>query len=178
MATPPDFVADQVLTAAQMNAVGLWLIKTETIGSAVATVTVTNAFSADYDNYRVIISKSDCSANNAAVFARLHAGATHDSAFGRVDYTGTASAGAHTNSTSGSYVGFTGSNNDTNLAFDIFGPFLAEYKNYAGHNGSGAFISYTGGVDKSATSRTNLTLTISGAGTLTGGTVRIYGYRD
>jgi hypothetical protein len=54
MATPPDFTTGAVLTAAQMNAVGLWLVKTQTVGSAVPDVTVTDAFSADYDNYKIL----------------------------------------------------------------------------------------------------------------------------
>ena len=32
MATPPDFSVGQVLTAAHMDAVGLWLVKTQTKG--------------------------------------------------------------------------------------------------------------------------------------------------
>jgi hypothetical protein len=53
MATPPDFTAGQVLTAAQMNQIGLWLVKTQTIGTAVSSVTVTGAFTADYHSYLI-----------------------------------------------------------------------------------------------------------------------------
>jgi hypothetical protein len=41
MATPPDFSSGAVLTAAQMNSVGLWLVKTQTVGTAVSSVAVT-----------------------------------------------------------------------------------------------------------------------------------------
>ncbi len=48
--TYPSFSAGDILTAADMNAVGLWLVKTQTVGTAVASVTVTDAFSSTYDN--------------------------------------------------------------------------------------------------------------------------------
>ena len=56
MATPPTFSSGAVLTAAQMNSVGMWLVKTQTVGTAVSSVTVTGAFSADYDNYLILMS--------------------------------------------------------------------------------------------------------------------------
>jgi hypothetical protein len=51
MATPPDFTAGQVLTAAQMNKIGLWVVKTETAFSAAASVTADSVFTADFTNY-------------------------------------------------------------------------------------------------------------------------------
>ena len=62
MATPPVFVSGAILTAAQMNAVGLWLIKTQTIGSAVSSVSITDVFSSDYDNYLIKITGMTASA--------------------------------------------------------------------------------------------------------------------
>jgi hypothetical protein len=54
MATPPVFTAGQVLTAAQMNAVGLWKVDSGTF-SAVTSVSLPNGtFTADYDNYRLM----------------------------------------------------------------------------------------------------------------------------
>ena len=53
--TYPVFATGDVLNASDMNAVGLWLVKTQTIGSGVGSVAVTGAFSADYDNYKIIV---------------------------------------------------------------------------------------------------------------------------
>lgn len=54
MATPPDFTAGQVLTAAQMNAIGLWEVKTQTTSATpVSSVDVTSCFNADFENYFV-----------------------------------------------------------------------------------------------------------------------------
>ena len=50
MATPPDFSVGQVLTAAQMNAVGLWLIESKDVTSGTL-VQFDNKFTTDYDTY-------------------------------------------------------------------------------------------------------------------------------
>lgn len=54
MATPPDFVAGNVLTAAQMNAIGLWKVA-ETQYSSATTVTLDNAFTSAYERYRIVV---------------------------------------------------------------------------------------------------------------------------
>ena len=43
----PVFASGDVLNASDMNGVGLWLVKTQTIGTGVSSVVVTGAFSAD-----------------------------------------------------------------------------------------------------------------------------------
>ena len=54
MTTPPDFVAGSVLTAAQMNAIGLWETKSLTTSATpVSSVDVTSCFTTDYDTYFV-----------------------------------------------------------------------------------------------------------------------------
>lgn len=52
MATPPDFVSGQILTAAQMNAVGMWKITSSALTGS--SVSISNCFSADYNYYRII----------------------------------------------------------------------------------------------------------------------------
>jgi hypothetical protein len=54
MATPPDFTAGQILTAAQMNAVGMWLISDTTITTQ-SSVSFDGVFTADYRNYLLIL---------------------------------------------------------------------------------------------------------------------------
>ena len=64
MAIPvlPTYTAGEILTSADMNDVstlgnyqGLFHIKTQTIGTAVSSVTVTGAFSSDFDNYLITV---------------------------------------------------------------------------------------------------------------------------
>ena len=66
----PVFASGDVLTASDMNAVGLWLVKTVTIpASPVSTaVDVTSCFSADYENYQVVYTAQG---NGSAVFHNL-----------------------------------------------------------------------------------------------------------
>lgn len=48
------FVAGTTLTAAAMNTIGLFHVKTQTISGTPSSVTITSAFSSDFDNYRII----------------------------------------------------------------------------------------------------------------------------
>lgn len=54
MATPPDFTAGSVLTAAQMNAVGLWLLETKTLTASAGPIQFDNKFTTDYDSYLLV----------------------------------------------------------------------------------------------------------------------------
>ena len=53
MATPPDFVSGQILTAAQMNAVGMWLVKTQSFTAD--SPLITDVFTADYEHYLAVL---------------------------------------------------------------------------------------------------------------------------
>ena len=55
MATPPDFVAGQVLTAAQLNKIGMWEVGTQTSFSAASSVLANNVFTSDYEQYLLLI---------------------------------------------------------------------------------------------------------------------------
>jgi hypothetical protein len=57
----------EVLTAADLNAyAGLILVKTQTIGTAVSSVTVSDAFSSTFDNYLVAVDGVTSSTNTGA----------------------------------------------------------------------------------------------------------------
>ena len=55
MATPPIFTAGQVLTAAQMNAVGQWVVTPKTTFTAVASVGASGVFTSDFDDYLLVV---------------------------------------------------------------------------------------------------------------------------
>lgn len=77
MATPPDFTAGSVLTAAQMNAVGLWLVKTQTLNAV--SNNITSCFTSDFDSYHVVISGfSTATTTIRTINVRLLAGTTPD----------------------------------------------------------------------------------------------------
>lgn len=178
MATPPTFSVGSILTAAQMNAVGLWLVKSQTIGAGVSSVTVSDAFSADYDNYEVVYQTGDASAT-AALFVKFNnsAGATYSYGGGYTLF-GTTSfvAEQENNTTNGIRIG--NSNPDfSSCVFQVISPFLATPTHVMSQHADNQYFSVRGGRDSNAVSQTALTLVAPGS-TLTGGTIRIYGRRN
>jgi hypothetical protein len=180
MATPPDFSSGAVLTAAQMNSVGLWLVKSQTIGSAVTSVTVTGAFSADYDNYKIIISGGVASTSSALAL-RLGASATGYYAgliYGT--YSGaTANFAGINNGSSFLFVGV-GTANSLTANIEVLSPFATKVTGVSNPYIDTATAGAAGtasGFHNSATSHTAFTLLV-GAGTITGGTIKVYGLRN
>ena len=179
MATPPTFSAGAVLTAAQMNAVGLWLVKSQTIGTTVSSVQVTAAFSSDYDNYRIIISGG---ASSTAAFLTLVFGATttgYYAAYSGVAYsTAAASLAADNNAASFTQPGVAwGATGGLQMALDVQGPNLATYTSIQGGYPSGSSARMITGYLANTTQYTAFTIAPS-SGTLTGGEIRVYGYRN
>jgi hypothetical protein len=171
-----------VLNASDMNAVGLWLVKTQTIGSAVSSVTVTDAFSSTYDNYKIIVSGGVGSTN---LELRLTLGATaagYYSSYNGNNWGGSAIEVRGQSNQAYAIVGVATANN-IHCSMDLFEPNAAKRTRYffeiaqsqTGNdiNNSGA----GGGFLNDATQYTAFTLTTN-TGTLTGGTIRVYGYRN
>jgi hypothetical protein len=183
MATPPDFTAGQVLTAAQMNAVGLWLVKTQTVGSAVSSVTVTNAFNADYVNYKIFYTGGVGSATNSlAVQLAPTSVANYNTGY----YLGNVAArysdgfvgGSNVNNgTSWSPVGTTNTSNIA-MSIELLSPQAAS-RTAITVFGISMITSDFGGAGAGYHNHTNqytgFTITPA-AGTITGGTIYVYGY--
>jgi hypothetical protein len=158
---------------------GLTLVKTQTIGSAVSSVTVTDAFSATYDNYLIIVSSGSGSVNSNT---QLTLGSTASGYYLGGYYLTTTSAtlnGYNTSNTtfwSGTYYSTTAHSGHINLQ----NPFLTKNTTFnsilIGASTSNYFANYTGYLNDT-TSYTAFTLTAAG-GTLTGGTIRVYGYQN
>lgn len=51
MATPPNFTAGQILTAAQMDEIGLWTVIPQTSFTSVSAITHDDIFTTDFTNY-------------------------------------------------------------------------------------------------------------------------------
>jgi hypothetical protein len=172
----PSFSAGEVLNASDMNAVGLWLVKSQTVGTGVSSVTVTGAFSADYDNYKVIY--ADGAGSTIAVL-NMRLGSTAAGYFNAgflVPYTGASAATQNNNAAQWSPVGVFASDY-ANLNFEILSPFLSK-KTFIAWDYLYATGEYfrAGGYLNDTSSYTSFTI-ITGGGTLTGGTIRVYGYR-
>lgn len=177
MATPPVFTAGSVLTATQMNLVGLWLTKTQGIGNAVTSVAVTGAFSADYDNYKIVISGGVASTD---VGLLLQMGSTATGYYGVYiysAYSGTTVLGSNTNNGS-SWSAGSSSTQGHQMSVDVLNPFAAKRTSFGGFNqntttNAGPVTGYLA----NTTSYTGFTLSLT-SGTLTGGTINVYGYRS
>ena len=178
MATPPVFSSGAVLTAAQMNSVGMWLVSKTTIGNAVATVTTGTVFSSDFDNYRVIIRGVRASVGSDLL---LNFGATITGYYGSAYYDayGGASTGVNrrNNGANLSIGAVDSANSEQSTTMDIANPFLAAFTTINGGYYGNTYSGWYGGTQASATSFTTLTVRPA-AGTITGGTITVYGYRS
>ena len=199
MATPPDFSVGAVLTAAQMNAVGMWRVTSCTvtssggtaatanggvisIGSGNTSVTVSDAFSADFNTYRIIISGS--SAASTGMNIRLALGATATGYYTTLLF-GTYGAGVvnatQSSQSNGNFFDWAGYANTTSLFGDItlINPQIAEHTIFESvfiQNGAGGIAGRTQGALLDTTAYTAFTITPS-AGSFTSGNIRVYGYR-
>jgi hypothetical protein len=180
MATPPDFVSGQILTAAQMNAVGLWLVKTQTVGTGVSSVTVTDAFSSTYDNYKVTLT-GGVGSTGQSIALTLGASATgyYSGSTGTNYGSDSLQYLRDNNATSWQYAGGSFTNGNA-MDVTLYNPGLASRTGIAiqgriDYRTVGANTQGTGFHD-SATAYTAFTLTVTG--TMTGGTIRVYGYRN
>ena len=158
-------------------ATGLTLVKSQTIGSAVSSVNVTSAFSTTYDAYKIVISGGVASTNNGLTFKLGASTASYTYITTGVNSVGAAATSRVTSGSSFADAG-TGSTDTLNLNLDVINPFLAQFTLmntfYASHNTTGYIML---GSHKVATSYTDFTIGLSG-GTITGGTIRVYGYQN
>ena len=158
---------------------GLVLVKSQTINTAVPSVTVTGAFSAMYDNYRIVMSGGVGSVNAENIGLTMGSTTTGY----RMSINGVTTAGAasiaYDNNTNNKWIWAGASATTGTVAMiEIINPFLPlvtfieSQMIRAGANGHWKTF---GSLDNT-TSYTDFTIT-PGSGTLTGGTIRVYGYR-
>ena len=180
MATPPTFSSGAVLTAAQMNGVGLWLVKSQAVGaSAVPDVTVTNAFSADYDNYLILMSGGTSS---AACSIGIEIGGAVNNYYGFMNY-GSAStstplgAGRNSSALMNWVGGSQGASQSVHVSVQVINPFKALYTKFLnGAYQNGNDYGTMQGEHRVATSYTSFKL-VPDTGTISNGTVFVYGYK-
>lgn len=174
--TYPTFTNGQVLPASDLNAIGLWLVKSQTVGTGVSSVTVTGAFSADYDNYLITVAGGTGSASSEL---RIRFGAATSNYKFSFTYTGYGGTPLAVGSSTASAIDYVGQATTASLGGNIFvqNPFLAENTFVSGACTTESFSGQTSGYLNTTTSYTDFTL-LTGIGTLTGGTIRIYGMRN
>lgn len=165
------------LSTSRANPVGLDLIKTQTIGTAVSSVEVTGAFSSTYDNYLVMVSGGVGSTN---INLRLTLGSTatgYSYAGFYAQYSSAGVTGTNTNTATFMDVGYANAN-AISSRIELESPNLEKRTiiraQATGSSTTWYRFDYAGFLDN-ATQYTAFTLTCS-TGTITGGTIYVYGY--
>jgi hypothetical protein len=177
----PDFSVGEVLTSAAMDSIGLWLVKTQTIGTAVSSVTVTDAFTSLFDNFRVIVSGGSSVAPASISLVLGSANTGYYSAQVLTPYSADSISYLRDNNNVSFQFAGIASINALSLNVDILNPFGAArtgivYKGRADYRTNGNSSAMGSGFQDSATSFTGFTIATST--TMTGGTIRVYGYRN
>jgi len=156
----------------------LVLLKSQVVGTTVASVNITSAFSSTYDNYKIVYS-GGLSSTASSISMTLGATATgYYSAIMYITYaSGTFSSATDANAAQWSFVGRS-STNANMVAIELFSPNLALNTFYVGNRTEANTSGQTGtgsGYLANTTQYTDFTFT-QGGGTMTGGTIYVYGY--
>ena len=185
--TYPVFASGNVLTANDMNGVALWRVLSQTIGTGVSSVVVPNAFSADYESYRIMISGVTMSSTTAGtvIYCKLHDGTNpantnYNDGFARIDIAATTVAGVTSNlGVNGVTIG-RGVGDKWGTTFDMVMPAFANHTIFpqlSAVNVSTGYMYIGAGMHQTSTSYPAFQIAPS-TGTLTGGVIRVYGYRS
>jgi hypothetical protein len=168
------------LDIARATASGLVHIKTQTIAASptVTTVAVTNVFSSDFDNYRVIVEGIDGPAGTNILAIQF--GSTTTGYYGSL-YRDRSDGGDTTTSRSNNGanlgIGLIGATTDTFTSMDIGGPNAARRTTINGTFGASAYGGWFGGILADTTAYTGFTL-VAVTGDMRSGTIRVYGYNN
>jgi hypothetical protein len=176
------FTTGEVLTASDTNTYlansGLVYVTSATIGSAVSSVTVSNCFSSTYNNYKILVSGVAAASASDNLIMTLNGGTTEY--YGNLIYglySGAASLYAPVNNAANwPYMGYSTFTSGIMTTIEVINPNLAEYTAmqsvYVNAGGAGTFT----GFRNTTTQHTGFTLAPT-VGTITGGTITVYGYR-
>jgi hypothetical protein len=197
MATPPTFTAGSVLTAAQMNAVGLWKITPTSVSGTGASIsngdvvvasggsnfTVNGAFTSDFSNYKIIIRDYKCT-SASAVYCALgtsNTGTSHKFAGVYVGTGLTVSALASSGTTRFELpcVG-RGTTTSTGCEFTLIGPNIAQETTFTSigiDSDNGALYRSYSGIHTADTAYSSLYFSTDTTQTFTSIVVSIYGFR-
>jgi len=178
------FTTGEVLTAADTNTYlnngGLVFVKQVTVGTAVSSVEVTGAFSSTYDVYKIVASGGTSSASNPSLqfqFSAISTGAYYGGFTGTKYDTNAVSGLGVNGATSWTYAGIHASG--MNMEFTVYSANRTTRK----YCQSGFYFTPTTAIyghfagECTGTTAETAFKIIPSSGTLTGGTITVYGYR-
>jgi len=154
---------------------------TVTIGNAVSSVTVSGAFSSLYDAYRIIITGGTISATTVLKLTLGGAATNYFYTFLYASFaTNTALADNGNNTTSFLYAAQGHQVGGLSGDISVTNPFLTKYTYVHAPipAGNGTYAGTLNGTLADVNSYTAFTLAPISAATMTGGTIRVYGYRN
>ena len=171
------FTTGEVLTASDTNTYlansGLVFVSSTTIGTAVSSVTVSNCFSSTYTNYKIVAFGGIGSSLQAMSMTLTGSATSYYQILTYWAYAGGAASSAGvSNQAQWAYIGESGDSNTIDI--DVLGPNTAKYTQFAG-NYIGSVAGTIAGYHAQTTAYTGFT--IATGGTMTGGTITVYGYR-
>jgi len=188
MTTPPTFVSGAILTAAQMSSIGMWQVSSTTVAALSTTTSVSNCFSADYLNYRVLFTATAATANIRFRLNYRDSGGDVIAAnyqFGAFGLIATSTVGVDYSGTSGQTSTLIGESGGVgsrfSLSMDVYNPFATEQTTALWQSGATLATTtptFTLGVANylATTSMTGFTIQRnSGTGTFSG-IIKVYGY--
>ena len=182
MAISSTFVTGQVFTAADANLMansGLVYVKSQTVGTGVATIEVLSAFSATYDAYKIVATGVTGASGAESVGMTLgnssgYTSTGYDSGM-IFNSAGTATV-ANGAASSWNFVGSYSTTTGMPLNIDIYSPFAAHPTSFSSVYMRADHYGTPTGTLTGTTSYDRFTLSIT-SGTVTGGTITVYGYR-
>jgi hypothetical protein len=169
-----------MLATGTANAPGLELITTQTIGSAVSSVTVSNCFSSGFARYKITVSGGVAS---ATMDIQMTLGSANTGYYGFLTYgsysSNTVNGYGQNNAAFWGYVG-AGTTDALHGNCEVDNPFDTKRSFVTAQTAVGVTTSAAStfsGYLNNNTSYSSFTLTAS-TGTMTGGTIRVYGYKN
>ena len=161
---------------------GIKLVKSQVVGSGVTSVVVNDAFSAAYDNYEILWTGGTMtsSSGDSQLYLSLN-GATGSDYTTYLRYTnGTAMNVAAQTTTRFMWIGG-GSTGSGLMQIKLYAPYLSVHtrsESNAYNSWNNGYFGSSNGVHTVSGSYTGFTVTVSGTGTMSNGTIRVYGYNN
>ncbi|MGL4265494.1 MAG: hypothetical protein ACRCR7_00035 [Weissella cibaria] len=154
---------------------GLTFISSTTPSST--SFTISNCFSATYDNYLILFSNVTKGTSPGKFRLRLGSGTAHAFNLQFISFSG-ASYNTDTNASSGNFINLDAGYTTAGGSLTINSPFLVTPTTVGGLTQTNSELNIVQGIETSSTSFTDITFSNTNAVNFTGGTVKLFGYAN
>lgn len=171
------WAAGEVLTAADLNAyAGLIHVRTQTITGTPSSVSVTNVFSSQFVDYRIVLDQMNANGPNTLRFQFTGVASGYYGSFIFDQHTGTTGAGRVSNGAF-LYLSTLSNASDSSTSFDCYSPFVNTKSRISGTGIGAGYTEWFGGTQFADNSFTGFTISLP-TGNLAGGIIKVYGYNN